>query len=144
MTCKLDFHFRAVVLQLIIHVYVIPVFTIDPVVASLCYQTSASAYRVVLDGFLTFQSSTTTCECTITSSKSTTVSLVALNNLQPNHAGCGSEIRVQSGGAYFIFNCFVSGTVQISSSQPATLSFDKPAYSYQSDYCVLFTQGKQR
>lgn len=107
-------------------------------VASLCYKTSASANRVVLDGFLTLQSSTTTCECTITSSKSTTVSLVALNNLQPNHAGCGSEIRVQSGGAYFIFNCFVSGTVQISSSQPATLSFDKPAYSYQSDYCVLF------
>lgn len=107
-------------------------------VASLCYQTSASASRVVLDGFLTFQSSTTTCECTITSSKSTTVSLVALNNLQPNHAGCGNNIRVQAGGTFFIIGCFVSGTIQISSSQPATLSFEKPAYDYQSDYCVLF------
>lgn len=124
--------------------YVITVFTIDPVVASLCYQTSVTWNRVVLDGFLTYQSSTTACSCTLNSSESTTVRVAALNNLQPNHAGCGSDIRVKAGRTFFIIGCFISGTVQISSSQPATLSFEKPAYGYQSDYCVLFNPGEQR
>lgn len=116
---------------------------IFPAVASLCYQTSVTAKRVVLDGFLTYQSSTTTCSCTLTSSKSTTVSFVALNNLQPNHAGCGSNILVQAGGTSFIINCLVSGTAPISPSQSITLNFEKPPYVYDSNYCMLLNTGKQ-
>lgn len=109
----------------------------------MCYQTSATASRVVLDGFLTYQSSTTACSCTLNSSKITTVRFVALNNLQPNHAGCGSNIRVQAGGTFSTISCYVSGTVQVSPSQPATLSFDKPAFIYDSGYCILLNTGKQ-
>lgn len=114
-----------------------------PAVASLCYQSSVTAKRVVLDGFLTYQSSTTTCSCTLTSSKSTTVSFVALNNLQPNHAGCGSNILVQAGGTSFIINCLVSATAPISPSQSVTLNFEKPPYRYDSNYCILLDKGKQ-
>lgn len=144
--CKPAFPFRAGVLQLIIHLHVsvITLFTIDTVVASLCYKTSASlAGRVVLDGFLTSQSSTTTCECTLTSSISTTVRFAALNNLHPNYAGCGSIIRIESGGTAFIISCYVFGTVQISPSQPATLNFYKPLFTYDSSYCALLSSGKQ-
>lgn len=116
---------------------------IFPAVASLCYQTSVTAKRVVLDGFLTYQSSNTACNCTLTSSKSTTVRFAALNNLHPKHAGCGSEIRVQSGGTFFIINCYVSGTVTISPSQSVTLNFDKPSFGYDSNYCMLLNTGKQ-
>lgn len=123
--------------------YVNTFHTIDSVVASMCYQTSVTSNRVVLDGFLTYQSSTTACNCTLTSSKSTTVNLLALSNLQPNYGSCGSSIRVQSEGTPFILSCYVSGTVQVSPSQPATLSFDKPAFYYDSGYCMLFNSGKQ-
>lgn len=111
----------------------------------MCYQTSATASRVVLDGFLTYmyQSSTTACICTLTSSKSTTVKIAALNNLHPIHADCGSSIRIESGGTILIINCFIFGDVQVSPSQPATLSFDKPAYIYDSGYCILLNTGKQ-
>lgn len=68
---------------------------------------------------------------------------MALNNLQPNHAGCGSNIRVQAGGTFSTISCYVSGTVQVSPSQPATLSFDKPAFIYDSGYCILLNTGKQ-
>lgn len=116
---------------------------IFPAVASLCYQTSVTANRVVLDGFLTYQSSTGACSCTLTSSKSTTVSFVALNNLHPIHTGCGSNIRVQTGGTSFIINCFVSGNSPISPSQSVTLNFEKPSFGYDSNYCMLLNTGKQ-
>ncbi|XP_065927132.1 uncharacterized protein [Magallana gigas] len=106
-------------------------------VASLCYQTSVTANRVVLDGFLTYQSSTTACSCTLTSSKSTTVRFAALNNLQPNYAGCGSNILVQAGGTSFTINCFVFRNAPISPSQSVTLNFDKPSFGYDSNYCML-------
>lgn len=109
----------------------------------MCYQTSATASQVVLDGFLTYQSSTTACICTLTSSKITTVRFAALNNLHPIHTDCGSSIRIESGGTIFFINCFISGDVQVSPSQPATLRFDKPPYGYQSDYCVFISPGKQ-
>lgn len=116
---------------------------IFPAVASLCYQTSVTSNRVVLDGFLTYQSSTTACSCTLTSSTSTTVSFVALNNLQPNHADCGSNILVQAGGTSFTINCFVSRNAPISPSQSVTLNFDKPSFGYDSNYCMLLKTGKQ-
>lgn len=100
--------------------YVNTFHTIDSVVASMCYQTSVTSNRVVLDGFLTYQSSTTACSCTLMSSKSTTVRFVALNNLHPNHVNCGNVIRVQSGGTTIIVSCYVSGDVQVSPSQTAT------------------------
>lgn len=106
-------------------------------VASLCYQTSVTWNRVVLDGILTYQSSTNVCSCTLNSSESTTVRVAALNNLHPIHAGCGSNIRVQAGETVFTISCYVSGTVQVSPSQPATLSFDKPSFGYDSNYCAL-------
>lgn len=114
-----------------------------PAVASLCYQTSVTAKQVVLDGFLTYQSSTTACNCTLTSSKSTTVKLAALSSLQPKHGSCGSSIRVQSEGTIFLINCYILGTVMVSPTQPATLIFDKPSYSYDSGYCMLLNTGKQ-
>lgn len=125
------------------YIYVNTFHTIDSVVASMCYQTSVTSNRVVLDGFLTYQSSTTACSCTLMSSKSTTVRFAALNNLQPNYVYCGNEIRVQSGGTFFIVSCYVSGDVQVSPSQTATLSFDKPAVYYDSGYCMLFHSSKQ-
>lgn len=109
----------------------------------MCYQTSVTSNRVVLDGFLTYQSSTTACSCTLTSSKNTTVRFVALNNLRPNYAGCGSEIRVQAEGTFFSISCFVSGTAPVSPSQSVTLSFQKPLYVYDSNYCLLINTGKQ-
>lgn len=137
--CKPEFSFTAGVLKLIITTFI----PIHSVVSSLCYQTSVTSNRVVLDGFLTYQSSTTACSCTLTSSKSTTVRFAALNNLHPIHAGCGSNIRVQAGETVFTINCYVSGTVQVSPSQPATLSFDKPSFGYDSNYCALLNPGKQ-
>lgn len=137
--CKPEFSFTAGVLKLIITTFI----PIHSVVSSLCYQTSVTSNRVVLDGFLTYQSSNTACSCTLTSSKSTTVSFVALNNLQPNYVGCGSNILVQAGGTSFIINCFVSGTAPISPSQSVTLNFEKPPYVYDSNYCMLLNTGKQ-
>lgn len=116
---------------------------IFPAVASLCYQTSVTAKRVVLDGFLTYQSSNTACNCTLTSSTSTTVRFKPLNNLHPINSNCGSNIRVQTGGNSFMISCFVSGTASISPSQSVTLNFEKPPYAYDSNYCILLDKGKQ-
>lgn len=112
-------------------------------VAPLCYQSSVTANRVVLDGFLTYQSSTTACNCTLTSSKSTTVRFKPLNSLHPINSNCGSNIRVQTGGNSFMISCFVSGTAPISPSQSVTLNFEKPPYAYDSNYCILLDKGKQ-
>lgn len=113
-------------------------------VASLCYKSSASDTRVVLDGFLTYQSSTTSCGCTLTSSESTNVKFTALAaNLQPNHQGCNNNIRVQSGGTIFLISCYISGNIMVSPSQPATLNFEKPPFGYDSGYCMLLNTGKQ-
>lgn len=109
----------------------------------MCYQTSVTSNRVVLDGFLTYKSSTTACICTLTSSKSTTVRFAALNNLHPKHTGCGSEIRVQAGGTIVIISCYVSATAPVSPSQSVTLNFEKPSYGYDSNYCMLMDTGKQ-
>lgn len=130
-------------MHLIIHVFVNTYLTIDPVVSSLCYKTSASAGRVVLDGFLTYQSSTKYCGCTLTSSQNTTLIFRGLANLQPNYQGCGSSIRVESGGTSFIINCFVDGDIPVSPTQAVTLSFERPNYVYDSNYCMLLSTGKQ-
>lgn len=112
-------------------------------VASLCYKSSVSANRVVLDGFLASQSLAKTCECTLTSSQSTTVFFAALSDLQPNYQGCNGDIRVQAGGTIFIISCRISGSVQISPSQPVTLTFNKPDYSYNANYCMQVNAGKK-
>lgn len=116
------------------------------IVASLCYKTSASANRVVLDGFLTYKSLTTSCGCTLTSSQSIKVGFTALKYLQPNYQNCGSSIRVQSGGDTFIINCYISGSLTVSPTQPIMLNFEKPVYGYDSSYCMLLSPvpGKQR
>ena len=110
-------------------------------VASLCYKTFVSAGRVVLDGFLTYNSSTSSCSCSLTSTQSTKVNLSPLNSIHPNYAGCDSTIRVQNGGTSFIISCFVSGTITMSPSDTATLGFDRPVYGYNSDYCILIAPG---
>lgn len=114
----------------------------SPTVASLCYKSSASSGRVVLDGYRTYNSSMKNCECTLNSSQNTTVSFAALNNLHPNRIGCGSSIRVQSGGTSFIISCFVTGTLLVSPTQPVTLNFEKPLYTYDSNYCIILSPGK--
>ena len=111
-------------------------------VSSLCYQTSVSARRVVLDGFLTYNSSTSVCSCSLTSTQSTIANLAPLNSIQPNYAGCDSNIRVQSGGNSFIISCFVSGSVAVPPSESVTIAFERPLYGYNSDYCMLLTPGK--
>lgn len=118
-------------------------FILFPTVASLCYKTSASFERVVLDGFLADTSSTNICECTLNSSQNTTVRFAALNNLHPYHISCGSSIRVESGGTSFIINCFVVGNIPVSPTQAVTLSFERPNYVYDSNYCMLLSTGKQ-
>lgn len=116
----------------------------SPSVASLCYKTSASSAQVVLDGFLTQKSSTNICECTLNSSQNTTVRFNALNNLHPYQISCGSSIRVESGGATLIINCFISGDIWVSPSQPVTLKFEKPQFGYDSNYCMLLSPGKRK
>ncbi|XP_052710814.1 uncharacterized protein LOC128185196, partial [Crassostrea angulata] len=106
-------------------------------VSSLCYQTSASANRVVLDGYLTYQSFTTVCSCTLTSSKSTTVGFKALNNLHPIYAGCGSNILIHTGRTSFSIGCFITGSATVSPTQAVTLNFEKPLDGYNSNYCML-------
>lgn len=108
-------------------------------VSSLCYKSSASANRVVLDGFLTYRSSTTVCNCTLTSSTSTTVRISALKNLHPYQTSCGSIIRVHSGATALIINCYISGDFPVSSTQAVTLSFEKPSFGYNSNYCMLLS-----
>nr|XP_022288551.1 uncharacterized protein LOC111100751 [Crassostrea virginica] len=108
-------------------------------VASLCYKTSVSAGRVVLDGFLTYNSSTFSCSCSLTSTQNTAVTFTPLNSIQPNYLGCDSNIRVQNGETILTMNCFVSGTISVSPSDTVTLTFERPLYGYNSDYCVLLT-----
>ena len=110
-------------------------------VASLCYQTSATAERVVLDGFLTYNSSTSACSCSLTSTQSTNVSFFPINSTQPNYVGCNSAIRINSGGTSFVISCFVSGTIKASPSDTVSLAFERPLYGYNSDYCVLLSPG---
>lgn len=116
----------------------------SPSVASLCYKTSASLDRVVLDGFLTQKSSENICECTLNSSQNTTVSFKALNNLHPFQTSCGSSVQVVSAGATFIINCYIFGEIRISPSQPVTLRFEKPQFGYNSNYCMLLSPGKRK
>nr|XP_034332883.1 integumentary mucin C.1 [Crassostrea gigas] len=110
-------------------------------VASLCYNTSASSRRVVLDGYLTYTSSMKNCECTLSSTQITTVRFAALNNLHPINGGCGSSIVVQSEGTFLSISCFINGDyhITVSPSQPVTLNFDKPVYTYNSNYCMIMT-----
>nr|XP_022289378.1 cell wall integrity and stress response component 4-like isoform X2 [Crassostrea virginica] len=106
-------------------------------VASLCYKTSVSARRVVLDGSLTYNSITSSCGCTLTSTQSTNVSFNPLGSTQPSPTGCGSSIVIQNGGNAITINCYIAGTVQMLSSQTVTLNFEKPEYGYDSSYCML-------
>lgn len=110
-------------------------------VASLCYKTSVSAGRVVLDGFLTYNSPTSSCRCSLTSTQSSRVNFTPLNSLQPSYVGCDSSIRVQNGGDIIIINCFVLGTITVSPSDTVTLTFERLAFGYNSDYCMLLTPG---
>lgn len=110
----------------------------------LCYQTSASANRVVLDGYLTYQSSTTVCSCTLTSSKRTTVTFKALNSLHPIHADCGSNILLHTGRTSFIISCFITGSATVSPTQAVMLNFEKPPYGYDSNYCMHIDSGKKQ
>lgn len=128
---------------LILYDYVKTFLTTNPLVSSLCYQTSASANRVVLDGFLTYQSSTSACNCTLTSSKSTTVRFTPLNNLHPISAICGSNILIHTGRTSFVISCFITGSATISPTQTVTLNFQKPHYVYNSGYCMLIISGKK-
>lgn len=116
----------------------------SPTVASLCYNTSASSGRVVLDGYLTYNSSMKNCECTLSSTQITTVRFAALNNLHPINGGCGSSIVVQSEGTFLSISCFIYGDITVSPSQPVTLNFDKPVYTYDSNYCMIMTPGKRK
>lgn len=116
----------------------------SPTVASLCYNTSASSRRVVLDGYLTYNSSMKNCECTLSSTQNTTVSFAALNNLHPINGDCGSSIVVHSGGTFLSISCFIDGDITVSPSQPVTLNFDKPVYTYDSNYCMIMTPGKRK
>lgn len=109
--------------------------------ASLCYKTSASARRVVLDGFLTYYSSTSVCSCSLTSTQSTNVNFSPLDSIQPGYLGCYSSISVQKGGTAFTINCYVSGTISVSPSETVTLVFEKPEFGYNSNYCMLLTPG---
>ena len=108
----------------------------------LCYKTSVSAGRVVLDGFLTYNSSTSGCSCSLTSTQKTAVTFTPLNSIQPNYPGCDSYITVRNEGTSFTMNCFVSGTISVSPSDTVTLTFERPLYGYNSDYCVLLSPGK--
>lgn len=116
----------------------------SPTVASLCYKTSASFAKVVLDGFLTQKSSTNICECTLNSSQNTTVRFEALNNLHPYEFSCGSTIQVESAGTILIINCYISGNIRVNPSQPVTLRFEKPVYGYNSNFCMLLSPGKRK
>lgn len=117
----------------------------SPTVASLCYNTSASSRRVVLDGYLTYTSSMKNCECNLSSTQITTVRFAALNNLHPINGGCGSSIVVQSEGTFLSISCFINGDyITVSPSQPVTLNFDKPVYTYNSNYCMIMTPGKRK
>lgn len=128
---------------LILYDYVKTFLTTNPLVSSLCYQTSASANRVVLDGYLTYQSSTKVCSCTLTSSKRTTVGFKALNNLHPIYAGCWSNILIHTGRTSFSIGCFITGSATVSPTQAVTLNFEKPLDSYNSNYCMLIDSGKK-
>lgn len=110
-------------------------------VASLCYKTTVSAGRVVLDGFLTYNSSTSVCSCSLTSTQSTSVNFTPLSSLQPNYPGCDSSIRVQNGGNIIIISCYVSGTITVSPSDTVTLTLERSVFGYNSDYCMLLQAG---
>ena len=110
-------------------------------VAALCYKTSANARRVVLDGFLTYNSSTSACSCSLTTTQSTNVSFISLNSIQPDYQGCESSIKIQNGGTIFTINCYVSGTITVSSTERVTLDFERPKFGYNSNYCMLVTPG---
>ena len=109
--------------------------------ASLCYKTNVSSGRVVLDGFLTYNSPTSAFSCSLTSTQSTNVSFVPINSTHPNYVGCNSAIRINSGGTSFIISCYVSGTIKASPSDRVTLAFERPLYGYNSDYCLLLSPG---
>lgn len=112
-------------------------------VASLCYKTSVSARRVVLDSFLTYNSSNSVCGCSLTSTQSTSVNFSPLNSLQPNYINCDSRVQIQHGGTVLIINCYVTGTIAMSPSDTAMLFFERPSFAYNSDYCMLLTAGEK-
>lgn len=112
-------------------------------VASLCYKSSVKSRKVVLDGFLTYNSSASECRCNLTSTQRTNVSLTALDSLQPGRNPCWSTILVENENNTFVINCHVWGNVAVSDTENATFIFFRPPYGYTSNHCIFFNPGKK-
>ncbi|XP_062616615.1 uncharacterized protein LOC134278322 [Saccostrea cucullata] len=108
--------------------------------ASLCYSTSGTGNRVVLNAFDAHHSSVSVCKCTVTTTHSTKVNFAPLNQLQPTSQFCSSSIVVRTSTESGIsMNCFIGGGLSITPQETMSFSFEKPPYSYDANYCIMLS-----
>lgn len=99
--------------------------------------------RVILDVFRAKESSTTNCECTVTSDQPTKFNLSAYNNYHPG-PGCGSLLLFTVNGKFVPVVCYVDD-MQLPSSNLTDTSvgilINGPQSVISTEYCVLIESG---
>lgn len=109
----------------------------------MCYNNHVIGSRVVLDVFRAKESSTTNCECTVTSDTPTKFNF-SNYNYHPG-TGCGSALIFSVNGDFHSQQCFVDD-MQLPSSNHTDTSVDISITGTRSaistDYCVLIESGK--
>lgn len=99
--------------------------------------------RVVLDVFRSKESSTTDCDCTVTSGTPTKFNFSNFNNYHPG-TGCGSTLMFTTNGEFASKQCYVDD-FQLPSSNLKNTSVDikinGPQSAISTNYCVLIETG---
>lgn len=111
--------------------------------ALMCYNNHVVGPRVILDVFRAKESSTTNCECTVTSDTPTKFNLSTYNNYHPG-PDCGSLLLFTVNGNFAPEICYLVD-IQLPSSNLTDTSLDirinGPHSAISTDYCVLIESG---
>lgn len=109
----------------------------------MCYNNHVVGPRVVLDASRAKESSTTNCECTVTSDTPTKFNFSNYNNYHAG-SGCGSTLMFTANGELASKKCYVED-MQLPSSNLRDTSVDininNPQSAISTDYCILIESG---
>lgn len=109
----------------------------------MCYNNHVAGLRVILDVFRAKESSTTDCDCTVTSGTPAKFNFSAYNNYQPGN-NCGSTLVFIVNGNSKTGNCYVEDMQLASSNHTNTsvnIKLNDPQTAINTEYCVMIESG---
>ncbi|XP_061167493.1 mucin-5AC-like [Saccostrea echinata] len=105
-------------------------------VALLCYDNQISGGSVVvIDGYRAKDSSTTNCQCSVSSHKPSRLNFTNYNGNYPGKE-CGSTLRIQADGTSIPMNCFVTDNQLPINGSDVNINLENPQLASNTDYCI--------